>query len=190
MNRTIVSRPRRLSALLWAGLLTLGAALPVSAAMYSREAYEGTDAWSYDACGPLVDATVAFSGRLVMRAGTGKDEGAFFAHDTYQFRETHVRRSDGKVATMVGILTLSETRGTRVEGSVFAFDSTFAGQVVMRDAAGDVVFRDRGTIRETILLDTLGDDVPGGDYVDTLSGSLHGQYPGLTSDAFCEFWNS
>jgi len=174
MNRIFAPKTRRPIALVVAGLLALAAALPASAAMYSRETYEGTDAWTYDDCGPIVDATASYAGNLTIRAGTGKDEGAFFAHDTYQFSDVHVRRSDGKVATVVGILTLKETRATRVEGSIFAFSSIFAGQVAMHDGDGNLVFRDRGTITETILYDTLGDDVPGGEYLDTLASAMHG----------------
>jgi hypothetical protein len=190
MNRSSASRSRRPIALIFGGLLALTSALPVAATMYSRETYEGTDAWAYDDCGPVVDATVSFSGNLTIRAGTGKDEGAFFAHDTFQYSEIHVRRSDGKVATVNGILTLKETRATRVEGSVFTFGSIYAGQIAMHDGDGNLVFRDRGTLTETILVDTLGNDVPGGEYLDTLASAMHGQYPGLTSGAFCDFWNS
>jgi len=188
-SRFTASRFRRVSVIVGAGLLALTAAMPASAVMYSREAYEGTDAWSYDFCGPAVDVTATFSGRYSVRAGTGKDDDAFFGHDTFEFREVHVLRSDRKVGIVTGILNWKETRGTRVEGTIFAFDSIFSGQVVLRDGDGNVVFRDRGTIRETILFDTLGDDMPGGVYKDTLASALHGQYPGLTSDAFCDYWN-
>ena len=190
MHRITASGVRRLSVAVGAGLLALAAALPASAVMYSREMYEGTATWSYDGCGPVVDATATFSGMYSVRAGTGKDDDAFFAHDTFQFREVHVRASDGKVGVVTGILNWKETRGTRVEGSIFAFSAVFAGQVVLHDGDGNVVIRDRGTINETILFDTFGDDVPGGEYVDTIASALRGQFPGLTSDAFCEYWNS
>ena len=185
MNRSSASRFGRPVALVCAGLLALVVALPASAAIYSRETYEETAAWTHDDCGPVVDATGTFGGTFSLRAGTGKDEGAFFAHDTFEFREVHVRRSDGKTAVVVGILNSTETRGTRVEGSVFALSSIFAGQFAMYDGDGALIFRDRGTINETILIDTQGD----GEYLGTLSSVMHGQYPGTADGAFCEFWN-
>lgn len=190
MPRIPGPRACRLAAIVAAGLLVLTAALPVTAVTYSRETYEGSDAWSYDDCGPVVDAVASYRGTYALRAGTGMDEGAFFAHDNFRFHEEHVRRSDGKIATLDGVLNWRETTATRVEGSVFAFSSTFAGHVVMRDADGEVVTRDRGTIRETILFDTLGDDLPGGEFIESLAFALRGQHPTFTSDAFCEFWNS
>lgn len=181
---------RRVGGAVGAACLALSTALPAAAVIDMRETYDGTDAWSYDDCGPVVDATATFSGRFSMRAGTGKDASAFFAHDTFRFHEEHVRRSDGKAASLDGILNWRETTATRVEGSLFAFSSTFAGQVAMRDADGRLVFRDRGTIRATILFDTLGDDVPGGELIEELAFDLRGQYPGFTSDVFCEYWGS
>lgn len=178
---------------LWAPLailLALAIAAPAAAVTYSREVYEGTDAWSYDDCGPVVDATAEFGGRFSLRAGTGEDEAAFFAHDTFWFREVHLRASDGKVAIIEGKLNFKETKATRVDGSIFEFTAVFAGQVTMRDGDGVLVARDRGVIIDTILFDTLGDDTPGGDFIEFVSGSLHGQFPSFTTDVVCAYWNS
>ena len=169
--------------------LAFAIAAPAQAAAYSRESYTWTDAWTYDDCGPTVDATVEGSGRISLRTGTGPDDGAFFAHDRFSSREVHVRRSDGKTAIVDVSLLYEETSARRVAGSIFEFSSIMAGTVTVRTADGRVVIRDRGVLRETILFDTEGDDVPGGELVALVDRSFHGKFPGLSTDAFCDFWN-
>ena len=51
---------------------------------------------------------------------------------------------------------------------------------------GRVVLRDRGVIRETYLFDTLGDDTPGGMYIEQLGLRVSGPHPlFVDEDAFC-----
>lgn len=181
-------RRHRLVAVVGAAVLVLTLALPASASMFVRERYSGSDAFSYDDCGTVVDVTVEFGGLFQIRTGTGDDASAFFAHDNYWYRETHVRRSDGKTVVLSGNGNFIETKATRVEGSIFTFTAINAGQLfTARDGDGNVIFRDRGVISETILFDTEGDDVPGGIFLDVLDTSFHGQFPSLDGD-FCMFW--
>ena len=44
------------------------------------------------------------------------------------------------------------------------------------DSAGNLVARDRGVLRRTILFDTGGDDVPGGEFVALLDLRLAGPH--------------
>jgi hypothetical protein len=65
-----------------------------------------------------------------------------------------------------------------------------AGQPIrIRDMTGRVVSRDRGVIRETYLFDTLGDDTPGGLYLEQLGLRVSGPHPLLPGffdeEAFC-----
>ena len=49
-----------------------------------------------------------------------------------------------------------------------------------------MVLRDRGSVRETYLFDTEGDDVPGGIFLEQLSLRLSGPHPSFVSDEeFC-----
>jgi hypothetical protein len=48
---------------------------------------------------------------------------------------------------------------------------------------GRIVSRDRGVIQETYLFDTLGDDTPGGLYLETLGLRVSGPHP-LSSEGF------
>jgi hypothetical protein len=50
------------------------------------------------------------------------------------------------------------------------------------------VLRDRGVIRTTILFDTLGDETPGGEFLDEIDVEVSGPHPGFFLDEgqFCE----
>jgi hypothetical protein len=183
------SRHRRgLVAVVGAAMLMLTLALPASARMFTRERYTDSDAFSYDDCGSVVNVTVEFGGIFQIRTGTGDDASAFFAHDNYWYRETHVRESDGKTIVVSGNGNFIEAQAVRVEGSIFTFTSVNAGQLfTIRDSDGHVLLRDRGSITETILFDTTGDDEPGGDFLGILDTTFHGGFPSLDAD-FCMIW--
>ena len=181
---------RKLVTALAVPVLALAVAAPVGATQYSRERFEWADSWSYDWCGPVIDVVSEGGDTISIRTGKGPDDDAFFAHDGFWFKEQHRRRSDGKMATVEGHGQYVETTATRVDGSVFEFESIVAGQpFTVRDAEGGLILRDRGSIREVITFDTLGDDTPGGELVAQVSSILDGKFPGLTTDLFCEYWN-
>jgi hypothetical protein len=178
---------RGLLAVVGAALIVLTLALPASAAIIFRERYAGSDTFSYNDCGPIIDVSVEFAGVFQIRSGSGDDASAFFAHDNFWFRETHVRRSDGKTLIVSANGNFVETKATRVEGSIFTFTSVLAGQpFTVHDTDGRLIFRDRGVITETILFDTLGDDSPGGEFLGILDQTFYGQFPSLVS--FCDLW--
>ena len=58
---------------------------------------------------------------------------------------------------------------------------------MIEDSSGHVVVRDRGMIRQTFLFDTLGDGVPGGEFLSDTSTVVHGPHPGFAPDfPFCQ----
>ena len=76
--------------------------------------------------------------------GTADDASAFFAHDNYWYRETHVRESDGETIVVSGNGNFIESQAVRMDGSIFTFTSVNAGQLfTVRDSDGRVVLRDR-----------------------------------------------
>ena len=94
----------------------------------------------------------------------------------------------GDTTSSIGVITggnglFQDTRATRVEGTIFEFTSINAGQpFIVQDSHGNVIVRDRGVIRQVLEFDTLGDDVPGGEFVADVSFSVHGPHPGLEFD--------
>ena len=179
------SARRRALALAFGAILLMLTVAPVSATIYSRERYGGTDAFSYE-CGDgnWIDVQAEFGGIFTIRAGKNGDEDAFFAHDNFWWHEIHTNRlAPERWIELSGNGNFEETRATRVSGSIFLFDSVLAGQPFMvRDSSGDVILRDSGAIRETILFDTLGDDTPGGEFIESVSFSVAGPHPGLFYD--------
>jgi len=178
-----MSKPRAALLPVLVGLSALLlAAGPASAAVILSEHYSGTDAFSYDCDGVTVDVEAEFAGVAHFRVGTGPDDSAFFLHDNYEFREVHTS-ANGEVLIVSGNGVFQETRATRVTGSIFEFNSVNAGQpFIVTDADGNVLVRDRGVIRETILFDTLGDDVPGGELIEFVDFAVGGPHPGLLFD--------
>jgi hypothetical protein len=167
-----------------ASLATIALAGAASATTIQREHYSGTDSFSYDDCGPTVDVEVSFSGVAHLRVGKGKDASAFFLHDNYEYREVHTSET-GAVLIVTGNGVFQEVEATRIEGTTFRFSAVNSGQVfTVTDESGNVLARDRGTVRETILLDTKGDDVPGGIFIEQLAFELRGPHPGFEFD-FC-----
>jgi hypothetical protein len=164
----------------------LASALPAVAAIYERDLnYQSEDAFGYDDCGFHVDVAGTYSGSFQTRTGTGPDASAFFVHNRFVFDEVHTRTSDGSVIIVSGHGLFQEVKATQIDGSVFEFTAIQAGQpFVVTDADGHLLVRDRGTIRETILFDTFGNDTPGGEFIEQLDFSIAGPHPGFDVD-FC-----
>jgi hypothetical protein len=185
----LASSRRAAAAVVLSALLVPLAAMPVAATQYSVEQYQWTDGGSYE-CGEgnWIDWSAEGSGTLTIRTGKGADTNAFFAHDRFQWHSTDVRRSDGLSLHFSGQAQFIETKATRVSGSVFQFTSVEAGQpFVVRDDDGNVLVRDRGSIRETIVFDTLGDDTPGGEFIESVSFRANGPHPGFEFDS-CDYF--
>jgi hypothetical protein len=165
-------------------LLLVASVAPAAATMYSRESYAGTDAGQYECgTGNWVDVEVSFSGVDSIRTGTGEYAGAFFDHNVYEVREVHTNRLTGEYLVITANGNFKETKATHVSGSIFEFSSVQSGQpFVVTDSSGQVLVRDRGTIRSTILFDTLGDATPGGIWLADVSFFVAGPHPGLDFD--------
>jgi len=176
------SHRRRLAAGVAGAILVLTAAAPAFATIAYRDHYSFDYESSYDCDGRTIDVTGHAEGVSHIRVGKGDLTSAFFAHDNYSFTETHAN-PDGDFLVITANALFQETRATHVEGTIFTFSAVVAGQpFTVYDEAGNVVVRDRGAIRETILFDTLGDDTPGGEFIDSLSFDVAGPHDGLGFD--------
>lgn len=166
------------------------AAAPARATVIDRERYAGVISADYELCGIRVHEEGEFGGTVHVRVGKGDVTGAFFAHDRFHYAVTITNEANGRYFTTEGAGVFNEQRATRIDGSVFEFTQIEAGQTfVLRDPDGNVVLRDRGRVRTTILFDTLGDGTPGGELVAVLDEDVAGPHPGFRFDdtgVFCD----
>ncbi|WP_446219964.1 carboxylesterase family protein [Micromonospora sp. IBHARD004] len=160
-------------------------AVPAGATVVDQGHYSGTESSTYNDCGYPVQVQAEFSGNYVIRAGEHDNQSAFFVTDNYSYREVHTNLDTGEWFVLRGNGVFHDIRATRVEGSVFEFESVEAGQpFVVEDSAGNVVLRDRGAIRYRTLFDTGGDDEPGGTFLEFLGAQVSGPHPGFFA-GFC-----
>ena len=145
---------------------------------YVDEPYSFTN----DSCAFDLVVEGTSSGHFRIRDGKGKTETAFFAHDNYEFTETQTNPANGKFVTITGDVNFTETKATRVEGTVFEFFANEAGRFRLYDSDGRLLARDRGSVQFHILFDTLGDDMPGGEFLEEFPPEVHGPH----IDDFCE----
>ena len=99
-------------------------------------------------------------------------------------REVHTNPENGKWFSVRGSLALQRGEGEARGGLVFELQDIEAGQpFVLEDSLGNLVLRDLGVVRQTILFDTGGR--PRGTFIDVLDISLGGPHPRFTGD-LCE----
>lgn len=159
-----------------------------SATIFDRGSYAGGFEETIQICGLNIHHEVEFSGRYQIREGKNRSDDAFFLHDRYSGLDTFTNLDNGKFLTISHDGLFQDIRATRVEGSIFEFVTHEVGQpYVVRDMDGNVVLRDRGALTITYLFDTLGDDTPGGDWIEDLDVRISGPHPGwfLTPDDEC-----
>jgi hypothetical protein len=168
-------------------LLGLGA-IPAGATIFEKGRFTDDISFAYDDCGFPVAVEGQASGQFRIREGKGKTAGAFFLRTTFSYREVHTNTETGEFFVIRGHAVFNEVKAARVQGTIFRFVSIEAGQpFVVENSAGQVVLRDRGVIRTTILFDTLGDDLPGGEEIEVVETDVRGPHPGfaLSEDEFC-----
>lgn len=166
-------------------LLVFGAATS-GATVIDREVFSGTETFTDDSCEFQLVAESTFSGRTHFRVDRGGQ--AFLQHLNITYRDIVTNTETGRSFVIRGHSLINEVRATHVDGDVYEFEAVEAGQpFVIEDAAGNVVVRDRGVVRHTILFDTLGDGQPGGDFIEQTDAAVHGPHPGFADDfSFCE----
>ncbi len=164
-----------------AGLL----AATAGATIVERGRYSETESDTFSDCGFPIQFEGSVSGQFRLRQGTGKAATAFFLRDTFRFRDVYTNIKTGEWFVVTGHGTFNEVKATRVQGSLFKFVEIISGQpFTVYNSDGELVSRDRGTIRFTYLFDTRGDDEPGGDFVEDVDVQVNGPHPNFVD--FCE----
>jgi hypothetical protein len=167
-----------------AALTTIAAAAAPASVIEKGRIVDGSYGFAYD-CGFPVEVTGLASGNFRLREGTGDDATAFFSLDRISFREIHTNPQTGEWFSISGHFANNEVTATRVEGSLFEFRIIKAGLLaVIEDSDGNLVSRNRGALRRTILFDTGGDQEPGGTFVDLVDLDLAGSHESF--DRLCD----
>jgi hypothetical protein len=171
-------------------LSALALALPAHGEVILHEKFDDSFSEDFEECGMPLHSDFTFRGTTHLRVGKGDQESAFLLHLRIQRTDTITNPANGKFFFIEGNVLEREIRATRVERSVFEFTRVESGQpFVVRDMNGDVILRDRGSIWFTAQFDTLGDDVPGGEFVtDFEVVRINGPHPGffMGDDEFCD----
>lgn len=155
-----------------------------------RDRFHDEFSFSHEDCGWTVNVDVEINGDFFVRIGKGEFETAFFGHNNFDWTETHVRESDGATIVLSANLMFVETKAVHLEDNLYQFTAVTAGQfIVIRDASGTIIGRDRGMIVEDVIFDTLGDDTPGGEYIEQVSIRFNGQYPSEFID-YCSLFDA
>lgn len=166
-----------------AGAAVLAAAVmswasPARSEVLEHQRFGGTYSDDFELCGIPVHLTGEDRGMFNIRVGKGKLDTLFFEHTVERWTGTITNPANGKYFTTSGRHVIQEMQGRRVEGSIFEITSHEAGMpLVLRDMNGNVVLRDRGVISTTILFDTGGDHIPGGDEIEVLDVRVSGPHP-------------
>ena len=178
-------RHRRVTGLRLVALM-LACVPSASAEMVERERFSEPISKDYEQCGIGVHEEGEVIRSIQFRVGKGKLESAFFEHLNYRLATTISNPENGKYVTVHAHTVVQDMQATRAGGTLVEVTILEAGQPrVLRDMSGNVVLRDRGAIRNTVLFDTLGDDTPGGAIVQVLAEEVHGPHPGLSDAEFC-----
>ena len=156
MNRT----SRLIRSGLAAGLLAIALAIPptTSAAPIAREQYSGSDSFSFDDCGFVVNGEVTFSGLFMLKSGRAGDATPYY-FDNYQSREVLTNPETGAWMEILHNGLYRDLQINLVEGTVYEFVAIETGRpFTVVDSDGTVVVRDRGQLTTRFLVDTQGDD--------------------------------
>jgi hypothetical protein len=170
-------------------VVLLAGAAPAQATVVDRGTFSGSDTGvAEEVCGIALVRDSTFSGSFRIRVDKASDGQAFFQRLNFEYQDVFTNPLNGRSMTFEGNELSNELTATQVEGNVYEFTTIEAGQpFVVRDAAGNVVLRDRGVIRHRILFDTLGDGTPGGIQLDDTIINVGGPHPGfdMSEDEFC-----
>lgn len=178
---------RTLLALLLASAVAAVAVAPAAqGAIFDRSRFADIPyAFEDEVCGIAVQIEGTVTGHSMIRAGKGERDTAFFEHTNAAYRETWTAANGGSV-TVTGNANFNDVRAVALGGSVFRFSQVEAGQPFrLYDSQGNLLLRDRGAIRFTVVFDTLGDATPGGIVVEELEPSVRGPHPGFDDATLC-----
>jgi hypothetical protein len=170
---------------LLAGGVGAAGAEPIERERYS---FQESDTFTDTECGdPItVDYAAEFSGLFMLKQGRAGDPTPY-VFDNYSNVETFT--ANGKTFTLIHQGLFKDQRIELVEGTVYRFTAIETGRPVTGIAPdGTKINLDRGRIRYTFLVDTLGDaDLSNDVFLGAEEPDVAGPHPVFIGDAdFCD----
>jgi hypothetical protein len=183
MPASVIARARAAVIALAASALVLIAVLPAQATVIKDDSFSDSFVGVSELCGFQVHEAGEFSVDGQLRVGKGASEGLFFSRARIRFAFTITNLENGRFFTTVGDSRFTDLKAVPVGGGVFKVTSIETGKTfTLRDSSGRAVLRDRGQVRTTILFDTFGDAMPGGEVLAELDVRFSGRHPGVRFD--------
>ena len=188
MRPTALSRSARrwLAAAVGAMALLGFVGAPAGATVIERVNFSGSESFTIEDCEFPLQGERTFRVQAHLRVDKGGQ--AFLQEARISFREVITNPETGRWFVVRGHEQVHEIKATQVEGTVYEFVAIVAGQpFVIEDSAGNVIVRDHGVVRTTFLFDTLGDGMPGGEFLAVIDEVMRGAHPSSAADfSFCD----
>ncbi len=172
--------------------IALVLASPAGAAPLERERYldEGVETFTDTECGaPItIERSYSFSGLFNLKAGRAGDPTPYY-FDNYEGFETFTNVDTGATATLSHNGLFKDVKIEHLTGTIYRFTAIEAGQpVAARGPDGKRLIFDRGRIRYTFFIDTLGDnDIDNDIFLGEDEPHVAGPHPIFLGEAdFCD----
>lgn len=148
--------------------------------------YSDSNDWTYSDCGYPVSVHEEVTGTYKVRTAKKGKETFYFVTDTFSYRQVHTRVDTGQWYVRWGNAKVKDIQATRVEGNVFKSTLVVKDRPsAIESSTGEVVQKDRGTIRYEALWDTGGDTDPAKEFLELINMTVRGPHPSLDQD-FCK----
>ena len=169
-------------------MVVLVGVTPAHATVFDSGPISFQDSFKEPLCGIAIRHDVTVSGHFRNRTGKGKLDQAFFGQGTYRISETFTNLATDASFSITSNVVNKDVKATPLGGDIFEFVFQEAGTVVLRDMNGDVVLRDSGVFRTTVVFDTQGDSLPGGEVLNETVDRISGPHPLFEMDeaSFCD----
>jgi hypothetical protein len=164
-----------------------GAAPPLE---HERYLDEGVDTFTDTECGaPItIEHSFSFSGLFVLKAGRRGDPTPYYM-DNYEGRETFTNVANGVTATATHNAVFKDLKVEHLFDTTYRFTAIEAGRpIVVFGPDGERLIFDRGRIRFTFYVDTLGDtDLSNDVFLGADPDEVAGPHPIFLEEAdFCD----
>ena len=167
-------------------LVVMAGAVPAQATVFEERTLSRSRRARMKTCAGSRSATTPSPADIsATRTGKGELDQAPSARASYRYTDTYTNLATDASFSEEGRFTSMDVKATPLGGNIFEFRFRESGTAVIRDMAGDVVSREAGAVWLTIVFDTLGDSMPGGEVLDETLDRLSGQHPLFEDEAFC-----